>query len=75
MFEKQKTSIGEIGLNMITHSSPEVGQDQVSEGVGIIRAGMPHPLQIFYGNLAQVGKKSKLGNKVHFSNRDFTSED
>ena len=37
MFETQKsgnkTSSGEIGLNIRTLASPKVGQDQVSEGV------------------------------------------
>ena len=57
MFEIQKsgdkTSSGEIGLDIKTHASPKVGQDQVSGGVG-----MPYPLHMFNGNLAQLGKKS-----------------
>ena len=56
MFEIQKsgdkTSSGEIGLDIRTHASPKVGQDQASS------VGMPHPLHMFYGNLAQLGKKS-----------------
>ena len=40
MFETQKsgnkTSSGEIGLNIRTHASPEVGQDQVSGGVSVL---------------------------------------
>ena len=40
MFEIQKsgdkTSSGEIGLDIRTHASPKVGQDQVSGGVEII---------------------------------------
>ena len=28
-----KTSSGEIGLNIRTHASPEVGQDQVSDRI------------------------------------------
>ena len=48
-----KTSSGEIGLDIRTHASPKVGQDQVSGGVS-----MPHPLHMFNGNLAQLGKKS-----------------
>ena len=51
MFEIQtpgtKTSSREIRLNIRTHAGPNVGQDQVSGG-----AGMPHPLQMFYGNRA-----------------------
>ena len=31
-----KTSSGEIGLNMRTHVSPKVGQDQVSGGVSVL---------------------------------------
>ena len=56
MFETQKsrnkTSSGDIGLNIRTLASPKVGQDQVSS------VGMPHPLQMIYGNLSQLGKKS-----------------
>ena len=40
MFEIQKsgdkTSSGEIGLDIRTHASPKVGQDQVSGGVIVI---------------------------------------
>ena len=40
MFEIQKsgdkTSSGEIGLDIRTHVSPEVGQDQVSGGVSVL---------------------------------------
>ena len=60
MFEIQKsgdkTSPGEIGLDIKTHASPKVGQDQMSGGVTSV--GMPHPLHMFYGNLVQLGKKS-----------------
>ena len=39
MFETQKsgnkTSSGEIGLDIRTHASPKVGQDQVSGGVSV----------------------------------------
>ena len=31
-----KTSSGEIGLDIRTHASPKVGQDQVSGGVSIL---------------------------------------
>ena len=30
-----KTSLGEIGLDIRTHASPKVGQDQVSGGVSV----------------------------------------
>ena len=40
MFEIQKsgdkTSSGEIGLDIRTHASPKVGQDQVSGGVSVL---------------------------------------
>ena len=40
MFEAQKsgnkTSSGEIGLDIRTHASPKVGQDQVSGGVSVL---------------------------------------
>ena len=40
MFETQKygnkTSSGEIGLDLKTHASPKVGQDQVSGGVSVL---------------------------------------
>ena len=52
-----KTSSGEISLDIRTYASPKVGQDQVSGGVSVF-VGMPHPLQMFNGNLAQLGKKS-----------------
>ena len=39
MFENQrsgdKTSSGKIGLDIRTHASPKVGQDQVSGGVSV----------------------------------------
>ena len=61
MFEAQKsgvkTSSGEIGLNIRTLASPKRGKDQVSGGVNVL-CGMPYPLQMFYGNLSQLGKKS-----------------
>ena len=31
-----KTSSGEIGLDIRTHASPKVGQDQVSGGVSVL---------------------------------------
>ena len=40
MFETQKsgnkTSSGEIGLDIRTHASPKVGQDQVSGGISVV---------------------------------------
>ena len=64
MFEIQKswikTSSGEIGLDIRTHVSPKVGQDQVSGGVSFL-CWHDAPIAkflMFYGNLAQLGKKS-----------------
>ena len=62
MFEIQKsgvkTSSGVIGLDIRTHASPKVGQDP-----GVRRSKRPlltcrTRLHMFYGNLAQLGKKS-----------------
>ena len=61
MFETQKsgskTSSGDIGLNIRTPASPKVGQDQVSGGVSVL-CWHAHSLQMFCGNLSQLGKKS-----------------
>ena len=61
MFETQKsrnkTSSEEIGLNTRTLASPKVGQDQVSGGVSVLCWHVAH-LQMFYGNLSLLGKKS-----------------
>ena len=61
MFEIQKsgdkTSSGEIGLDIRTHASPKVGQDQVSGGVSVL-CWHTAPVAMFYGNLVQLGKKS-----------------
>ena len=50
MFENQmsvnKTSLGEICLSIRTHASPKGVASSV---------GMPHPLQMFYGNVGQLG--------------------
>ena len=37
-----KTSSGEICLDIGAHASPKVGQDQVSGGVGILSLGRRH---------------------------------
>ena len=45
-----KKSSREIGFIIrMSHVSPKMGQDQVSEWVSV-SIGMPHPLQMFYGN-------------------------
>ena len=65
MFETQKygnkTSTGEIGLNIRTLASPKVGQDQVSGGVSVL-CWHEHPLQMFYGELLAI--RSKKSNSV-----------
>ena len=53
-----KTSSGEIGLDIRTHASPKVGQDQVSGGVSVL-CWHATPVAYIYGNHAQLGKKSK----------------
>ena len=61
MFETQKsgnkTNSGEIYLDIRTHASPKVGQDQVSGGVSVL-CWHAEPVAKFYGNLTQLGKKS-----------------
>ena len=52
-----KTSSGGIGLDIRTHASPKVGQDQVSGGVSV-PVSMPHPLQMPHGNLYSVMSNS-----------------
>ena len=67
MFETQKsrnkTSSGDIGLNIRILASPKVGQDQVSP------VGMPHPLQMPFGNLYSVitpkSVKSQIRERCH----------
>ena len=69
MFEIQKsgdkTSSGEIGLDIRTHASPKVGQDQVSGGVSVpCRHATPAanaPRKPIFGNDVKVGKKSNQG--------------
>ena len=61
MFETQKsgdkTSSREIVLNIRALASPTVGHDQVSGGVSVICLHAA-PVEMFYGNLAQLRKKS-----------------
>ena len=69
MFEIQKsgdkTSSGEIGLDIRTHASPEVGQDQVSGGVSVpCRQATPVADALWkpiFNNNVKVGKKSSRG--------------
>ena len=63
MFEIQKsgekTSSVEIGLDILTHASPKVGQDQVSGGVSVL-CWHAAPVAYVLWILAQLGKKSNL---------------
>ena len=52
-----KTSSGEIGLNIRTHANPKVGQDQVSGGVSVL-CWHATPIANVLRNLAQLGKQS-----------------
>ena len=52
------TNLREIGLDIRTHASPKVGQDEVSGGVSVL-CWHAAPVANVYGNLAQLGKKSK----------------
>ena len=69
MFEIQKsgdkTSSGEIGLDIRTHASPKVGQDQVSGGVSVpcrhatpVADALWKPMYIYN---VKVDKKSSQG--------------
>ena len=60
-----KTSSGEIGLDIRTHASPKVGQDQVSGGVSVpcwhatpVANALWKPI---FSNNVKVGKKSNQG--------------
>ena len=69
MFETQKstnkTSSGDIGLNIRTLASPKVGQDQVSGGVSVpCRHATPVadvPWKPIFSNSVKVGNKSSQG--------------
>ena len=69
MFETQKsrnkTSSGDIGLNIRTLASPKVGQDQVSGGVSVLcRHATPVADALWkpvFSNNVKVGKKSSQG--------------
>ena len=69
MFETHKsgnnTSSGEIGLDIRTHASPKVGQDQVSGGVSVpFRHATPVADALsksIFSNNVKFGKKSSQG--------------
>ena len=60
-----KTSSGEIGLDIRTHASPKVGQDQVSGGVSVLcRHATPVTDALWkhiFSNIVKVGKRSSHG--------------
>ena len=60
-----KTSSGKIGLDIRTHASPKVGQDQVSGGVSIpCRHATPVADALWkpiFSNNVEVGEKSSRG--------------
>ena len=62
-----KTSSGEIGLNIRTLASPKVGQDQVSGGVSILCWHAEPVANVLW----KLGKKS---NSVIRSNSDIGSK-
>ena len=72
MFETQKsrnkTSSGDIGLNIRTLASPEVGQDQVSGGVSVLCWHAAPVANVLWKPLA-IRYKVKFGYKVKISNR------
>ena len=71
MFEIQKsgdkTSSGEIGLDIRTHASPKVGQDQVSGGVSVL-CWHAAPVAYVLWKPCTIRLKVKFGNKVQISN-------
>ena len=54
---RNKTSSGDIGLNIRTLASPKVGQDQVSGGVSVL-CWHAAPVANVLWNLSQLGKRS-----------------
>ena len=66
MFETQtsgnKTKLGEIGLNIRTHASSKVGQDQVSGGVSFLCWHSAPVANVLW-------KPFKFGNKFQIINR------
>ena len=70
MFEIQKsgdkTSSGEIDLDIRTHASPKKGQDQVSGGVSVL-CWHAAPAYVLW-KPCTIRQKVKFGNKVQISN-------
>ena len=55
------TSFGDTRLNIRTYENPKWDRTRCPEGWES-SAGIPKPLQMFYENLSEFGKKVKLGN-------------
>ena len=55
---RNKTSSGDIGLNIRTLASPKVGQDQVSGGVSVLCWHAAPVANVPWKPLAILGKKS-----------------
>ena len=64
---QNKTSSGEIGLDIRKHASPKVGQDQVSGGVSVL-CWHAAPVANVLWKPCTVRLKVKFGNKVQISN-------
>ena len=58
-----KTSSGEIGLDIRTHASPKVGQDQVSGGVSVL-CWHAEPVAYVLWKPCIIRFKVKFGNRV-----------
>ena len=58
-----KTSSGEIGLNIRTPASPKVGQDQVSGGVSVLCWHTAPVANVLWKPLA-IRLKVKFGNEI-----------
>ena len=58
-----KTSPGKIGLDIRTHASPKVGQDQVSGGVSVL-CWHAAPIEYVLWKPCTIRLKVKFGNKV-----------
>ena len=70
MFEIQKsgdkTSSREIGLDIRTHTSPILGQDQVSRGVSVL-CWHATPVAYVLWKTCTIKLKVKFGNNVQIS--------
>ena len=64
---RNKTSSGDIGLNIRTLASPKVGQDQVSEGVSVLCwHAAPNDIHITYYKFKHVQPKTRNNIILNF---------